>query len=72
MALRERFGIAAGARVPLRALLAHARMQAPDLGREADVVWLHLTWACHQRPEEVDPDLATVSSLVEDVRKIIG
>lgn len=71
-ALRRRYPVDDGIRLPIRPLLVHAQIQDPDFGKRAGVAWLHLTWACHHRPEESDPDLEAVTGLVEEVRKLLG
>lgn len=70
-ALLQRFGIE-DRRIPRRPLLAFARLHDPNFGVPAATAWLHLTWATHQRTDEVDPDLETIASLVDEVGRLIG
>lgn len=58
-------------RIPRRQLLAFARTSEPDFGRRASTAWLQLTWATHQRTDEIDPDLRTISDVIEEVGGLI-
>lgn len=70
-ALLDRYGIQER-RIPRRPLLAFAQTDDPDFGRRASTAWLHLTWATHQRTDEVDPDLGAIRDLVEEVGQLIS
>ena len=70
-ALLDRYGIE-DRRIPRRPLLAFAHSHEPEFGRRAATAWLHLTWATHQRADEVDPDLGTISDLVDEVGQLIS
>ncbi len=70
-ALLTRYGIE-DRRIPRRPLLAFARTHEPGFGERAATAWLHLTWATHQRTDEVDPDLETIAQLVSDVEELIS
>ena len=70
-ALLERYGIE-DRRIPRRPLLAFAHSHEPEFGRRAATAWLHLTWATHQRTDEVDPDLGAISDLVDEVGQLIS
>ena len=70
-ALLVRYGIE-DTRIPRRPLLAFARTHEPDFGGRAATAWLHLTWATHQRTDEIDPDLATIAQLVNEVADLIS
>lgn len=68
-ALLARYGIE-DRRIPRRPLLVFAQTREPEFGRRASTAWLHLTWATHQRTDEVDPDLAAIAELVDEVERL--
>lgn len=70
-ALLTRYGIE-DRKIPRRPLLAFARAHEPEFGAKAATAWLHLTWATHQRTDEVDPDLETIAQLVNEVEELIS
>ncbi len=69
--LLERYGIL-DRRIPRRPLLAFARTHEPDFGARASTAWLHLTWATHQRTDEVDPDLHTIRAILKEIVSLLA
>jgi len=70
-ALLARYSIS-DRRIPRRPLLAFARTCEPDFGARAATAWLHLTWATHQRTDEVDPDLEAIVGLLDEVAILVA
>lgn len=69
--LRDRFPSPNGALVPLRPLFAFARLMDAEYGVDADIVWLQLTWECHERTDDSAPNLQAVESLIADAARLV-